>query len=66
MEFIEGRGVIKCRCGTVNILEGTAVVVVKAMEEARGQTVGETARDRDHRESRMDRDSLVGGVFRPA
>jgi len=66
MEFIEGRGIIKCRCGTVNILVGESSVEVKSVgEEARGQTVGETARDRDNREPRVERGAVVGGVLRP-
>ena len=65
MEFIEGRGIIKCRCGTVNIVVGESSVVVKSLgEEARGQIAAETARDRDRRESRMERGAVVGGVFR--
>ena len=85
IESIEGQfvGVIKCKCGTINNLEGRAgVVTVRAIEgrrllrgsvessvvvrsvgeEVRGQTVGEAARDRDRRESRVERGVVVGGV----
>ena len=63
MEFIEGRAIIKCRCGTVNILVGESTAVVRSVgEEVRGQTVGETARYRDHRELGVERGVVVGGV----
>ena len=63
MEFIEGRGIIKCRCGTVNIIVGESSVVVRSVgEEARGQIAAETSRDRDRRESRVERGVVVGDV----
>ena len=63
MEFIEGRGVIKCRCGTVNILAGESSVVVKSLgEEARRQTTAETTGGRDNRESHVERGVVVGGL----
>jgi len=87
MESIEGHfvGVIKCKCGTMNNLEGRAgVVTVRAIEgrrllrgsvessvvvrsvgeEARGQTVGEVARDRVNREPRVERGAVMGDVLR--
>ena len=61
MEFIEGRGIIKCRCGTVNILVGESSVEVKSLgEEARGQTVGETAGSWGGRDPRG---VVVGGLL---